>query len=218
MKKTFMFIFIFFSIFIYSMNLGIYSNGIFLEIPNNNINLKIGYPTFGISYNSDNEYISYNVISDFNLNNPQLNNYLSANIGINIGKIEFYSGIWNLFDTINTTDATTVNIGNMGFLTGITTNIDNLRFDFALNLKIMNWMKNSEGIVTNLPSFQGSFDDAAFFIIGINYLIPLKNNEINIFINFGANYISFPNGMTLYQFKDNYNFGILLSLNDLFNN
>ncbi|KAF2955484.1 hypothetical protein [Marinitoga sp. 38H-ov] len=217
MKKIFFMIFIIFNIIIYSINLGIYSKGIFLEIPNNNLYLKVGYPSFGINYNIDNEKISYNLITDFNLNNPQLNNYLSTNIGIVVGNTKIYSGVWNIFDELNSVDATTSNIGNMGFFTGITTDLNNIKISLALNLKVMNWIE-SGGIVTGFPAFRGSFEDAAFFLVGLSYFLPLDNNEIRFFINFGANYISFPNGMTLYQFKDNYNFGILITLNDLFNN
>lgn len=199
----------------FSINLGIYSNGIFVEAPLNNLTLKAGYPTFGISYIKKNDHINYNIISDFNLDNPQLNNYLSVNIGIDFNNFELYSGFWNSFDELNaSSEATTVNIGNNGLFTGLSTNIENLKINLSLFLKTGNWVKSAE-VITQLPSFMPNFDDAPFINLGLIYELPIDNNKIDIFFNFGTNYISFPNGLTLYQFKNNYNFGILLTLNDL---
>ncbi|GAB6188430.1 hypothetical protein JCM30566_01690 [Marinitoga arctica] len=215
-KKMLLSLFLLITMSYFSINLGIYSDGIFLETPLNNITLKAGYPTFGLSYNKNETYINYNLTTDFNLNNPQLNNYISASIGINLNKIEIYSGLWNSFNELNaSSDSTTSNIGNNGFFTGISSNINNLRFYFSLYLKVGNWVKSSD-IITKLPSFMANFDDSPMITLGLNYEFPINNNnKINIFFNFGTNYISFPNGLTLYQFKNNYNFGVLLTLNDL---
>ncbi|WP_129409337.1 hypothetical protein [Marinitoga lauensis] len=216
MKKIFYLSFFFlFSLQIFSVNLGIYSNGIFLELPFDNIKVKTGYPTFGISYNKNDKIVGFNLNSDFNLNNPQLNNYISTNLSINFNELNFYSGLWNTFDLNDSGNATTTKIGNFGFFTGITTNIQNLKINISLNLKIMNWIKTGD-IITSLPAFKGTFEDAVFLAIGLDYNIPINKNNINIFFNFGTNYISFPNGLTLYQFNDKYNFGVLLTLNELF--
>ncbi|SHE49895.1 hypothetical protein SAMN02745164_00567 [Marinitoga hydrogenitolerans DSM 16785] len=216
MKKGFFIFLIIIPISIFSLNLGIYSNGIFLEFPAENLTVKAGYPTFGISYRGGDNYFNYNIVTDFNLNNPQLNNYISSNIAIKLQNANIYSGFWNVFDTNNSTESTsTINIGNMGFFTGISTTINNFKINISMNIKILNWIKTGD-IITNLPSFKGTFEDAVSLNIGLNYLIPIKDNKVVLFFNFGANYISFPNGLTLYQFKNNYNFGVLLTLNELF--
>ncbi|WGS65270.1 hypothetical protein [Marinitoga aeolica] len=216
MKRLFYFLFLFiFSLSVFSANLGIYSNGVFLEFPISNIKVKAGYPTFGLSYNKNNKNIGFNLNSDFNLNNPQLNNYISTNLTIYFNNLALYSGLWNTFDLNDSENATTTKIGNFGFFTGITTNIQNLKMNISLNLKIMNWIKTGN-IVTSLPAFKGTFEDAVFLAIGLDYTIPINKNNISIFFNFGANYINFPNGLTLYQFNNKYNFGILLTLNELF--
>lgn len=216
MKKLLFIIFTLISIQFFSMNLGVYSNGIFLEVPFENMSLKVGYPTFGFSYKNYTEFISFDLKSDFNMNNPQLNNYISTNLGIKFKNLNLYSGLWNTFYSNETLDATIAKIGNFGFFTGIQTNLSNLVINVSLNLKVMNWFKSGD-IINSLPAFQGTFEDAVFFSLGLNYIIPLNDNNINVFFNFGANYISFPNGLTLYQFNKNYNFGVLLTLNDLIN-
>ncbi|KLO20889.1 MULTISPECIES: hypothetical protein [unclassified Marinitoga] len=217
MKKFyFLSFFIIISILTFSLNIGIYSNGIFIEFPIEKIKIKAGFPTFGLSYSNNNDYIKYNLVADFNLNNPQLNNYISSDIGITFGNITIYSGFWNVFNDLNSIkEATsTVNIGDAGFSTGFSTEIENLKLNIFLNLKALNWIKTGT-VVTNLPAFSGTFEDSVLFTIGIDYSYLIDNNKINIFFNFGTNYISFPNGLTLYQFKNNYNFGILLTINDL---
>ncbi|AEX86145.1 hypothetical protein XO10_08675 [Marinitoga sp. 1135] len=216
-KKFFLFFIIFIPVYLFSLNLGIYSDGIFLEETYNNVKVKGGYPTFGVSYFTNTSLTTFDITADFNLDNPQLNNYVSATFGIKTNNLNIYSGISNTFNEISSRDSTTTaNIGNIMAYSGILLDSYPVSAYLQLNLKTLNWIKTGD-IITTLPAIRGTFEDTLLITFGIKYKVQINANNIIIFFNFGSSYISFPNGLTLYQFQKKYNFGVLVDLNEIIN-